>query len=71
MPFGFCAKQGWFKQEGSGGRGTRWHPTDKGRKELKEEKEIHTIPQGSFQKREVFLSSLDQERLPCIGEAFE
>jgi hypothetical protein len=32
----YCVKQGWLRQEGSGGRGTRWYPTDKGRKELKE-----------------------------------
>jgi hypothetical protein len=32
----YCVKQGWLKQEGSGGRGTKWYPTDKGRKELKE-----------------------------------
>jgi hypothetical protein len=32
----YCVKQGWLRQQGSGGRGTRWYPTDKGRKELKE-----------------------------------
>jgi hypothetical protein len=32
----YCVKQGWLRQEGSGGRGTKWYPTDKGRKELKE-----------------------------------
>jgi hypothetical protein len=32
----YCVKQGWLRQEGSGGRGTRWYPTDKGREELKE-----------------------------------
>jgi hypothetical protein len=34
----YCVKQGW--QEGSGGRGTKWYPTDKGKKELKEKFEI-------------------------------
>lgn len=32
----YCVKQGRLKQEGSGGRGTKGYPTDKGRKELKE-----------------------------------
>jgi hypothetical protein len=32
----YCVKQGWLKQEGSGGRGTRWYATNKGRKELEE-----------------------------------
>ena len=32
----YCVKQGWLRQEDCGGRGTRWYPTDKGRKELKE-----------------------------------
>ena len=32
----YCVKQGWLRQEGSGGRGTRWYSTDKGRKELKD-----------------------------------
>jgi hypothetical protein len=31
----YCVKQAWLRQEGSGGRGTKWYPTDKGRKELK------------------------------------
>lgn len=33
---GYCVKQGWLKQVGSGGRGTKWYPTEKGKKELKE-----------------------------------
>jgi hypothetical protein len=32
----YCVKQGWLRQEGSGGRGTKWYPTNKGREELKE-----------------------------------
>jgi len=32
----YCVKQGWLEQEGSGERGTKWYPTGKGRKELKE-----------------------------------
>ena len=32
----YCVKQGWLKQQGSGGRGTKWYPTDKGREELGE-----------------------------------
>jgi len=31
----YCVKQGWLRQEGAGGRGTKWYPTDIGRKELK------------------------------------
>jgi hypothetical protein len=37
---GYCVKQGWLRQEGSGGRGTKWYPTDEGRKELKKKFEI-------------------------------
>jgi predicted transcriptional regulator len=33
----YCVKKGWLIQEGSGGRGTKWYFTEKGRKELKEE----------------------------------
>jgi len=29
------SKIDWLKQQGSGGRGTKWYPTDKGREELK------------------------------------
>jgi hypothetical protein len=36
----YCVKQGWLKQEGAGGRGTKWYPTDKGREALKEKFEI-------------------------------
>jgi hypothetical protein len=32
----YCVKQGWLRQEGSGGRGTKWYPTGKGKEELKE-----------------------------------
>jgi hypothetical protein len=32
----YCLKQGWLRKEGSGGRGTKWYPTEKGRNELKE-----------------------------------
>lgn len=32
----YCVKQGWLKQQGSSGRGTKWYPTNKGKKELKE-----------------------------------
>jgi len=32
----YCVRQGWLRQEGSGRRGTKWYPTGKGRKELKE-----------------------------------
>jgi len=30
----YCVKQDWLRQEGSGGRGTRWYSTEKGREEL-------------------------------------
>nr|MDO8082966.1 hypothetical protein [Candidatus Freyarchaeota archaeon] len=33
----YCVKQGWLTQQGSGGRGTKWYTTDKGRKELKKQ----------------------------------
>ena len=36
----YCVKKEWLTQEGKGGRGTRWYPTEKGRKALKEEFEI-------------------------------
>jgi hypothetical protein len=29
-------KQGWLRREGSGGRGTKWYPTGKGKEELDE-----------------------------------
>jgi hypothetical protein len=32
----YCVNQGWLRQEGSGGRGIKWYPTIKGKKELKE-----------------------------------
>jgi hypothetical protein len=32
----YCVRKGWLRQEGSGGRGTRWYPTGKGKKELEE-----------------------------------
>jgi hypothetical protein len=30
----YCLKQGWLTQKGLSGKGTRWYPTDRGRKEL-------------------------------------
>lgn len=39
----YCVGQGWLKQEDSGGRGTKWDPTDKGKKELKEKFEIELL----------------------------
>jgi hypothetical protein len=33
----FCVKKEWLIQEGKGGRGTKWYPTEKGRKALKAE----------------------------------
>jgi hypothetical protein len=35
MFIGYCVKQGLLVQQGSGGRGTKWYPTDKGRIELR------------------------------------
>jgi len=36
----YCVKQGWLRQEGPSGRGTKWYQTDKGEEELKEKFEI-------------------------------
>ena len=36
----YCVKQGWLRQEGSGGKGTRWYTTDKGRRELRDNFDI-------------------------------
>ncbi|MDD1776467.1 MAG: hypothetical protein LUP94_03830 [Candidatus Methanomethylicus sp.] len=36
MFIAYCVRQGWLDQLGSGGKGTRWFPTEKGRKEMKE-----------------------------------
>ena len=32
----YCVRQGWLRQQGSGGRGTKWYPTGQGGEELKE-----------------------------------
>ena len=32
----YCVKNGWLIKEGSGGKATKWYPTEKGKKELKE-----------------------------------
>ena len=36
----YCLKKGWVTKEGSGGEKTKWYPTERGRKELKEQFEI-------------------------------
>lgn len=40
----YCLKKGWVTKEGSGGKNSKWYPTERGRKELKEQFGIKIDP---------------------------
>jgi hypothetical protein len=56
-------KQGWLRQEGSGGRGTKWYPTGKGKEEPKQKFGIEICPPyGQKNIPQVFNTKLDEKK---------